>query len=300
MGTLVEHGFSIRAVARMLGRSPNTVARELREKQVKGSYQPKKAQHKTYWRRYIAKRGCMKVALNGELAKLVMEKLPLRWSPERIAGYARRQGIGVSTKAIYKYVRSRCLERHLFWRRNHRKGGPKRFARQHRDTLKRPLAMRPLLANSGHLEIDFIVSHQSPAVLLVAVDRWTRKTIVYRLQRKTHRAVLSGLQEMKRLYPIKTITTDNDVVFRKWRDFEKVIATAFFFTQPYHSWEKGLVENTNRWIRTFVPKKRDLATVSDDELHSIAVFLNETPRQCLGFKTATEVGLEEMGSNLVS
>lgn len=300
IGLLVEHGTSIRAVARILGRSPNTIAREVREKKVKGIYQSKKAQHKTYWRRYISKRGCMKVALDTELSRLVMEKLPLYWSPERIAGYARRRGSVVSTKAIYKYVRSRCLEHYLFWRRNRRKGGPKRSALQHRDILKRPLSMRPILSGSGHLEIDFIVSRQSSAILLVMVDRWTRKTLVYRLQHKTHRAVLGVLQEMKRWYPVKTVTTDNDIVFRRWRDLEKAVSAPFFFTQPYHSWEKGLVENTNRWIRTFVPKRRDLASVTDDELHSIRVFLNETPRQCLGYKTATEVELEEMRSNAVS
>ena len=300
IGLLVERGESIRAIARILRRSPNTVAREVKEKQVKGSYQPKKAQHKTYWRRYISKRGCMKVALDGTLSRLVQKQLRQGWSPERIAGRVRREGRVLSTKAVYKYVYSRCLERYLFWRRNRRKGGPKRSARQHRDTTKRPLSTRPLVSGSGHLEVDFIVSRRSPAVLLVAVDRWTRKTLVYRLQHKTHGAVLGGLVEIQRQFSIKTVTTDNDVVFRKWQELEKAVVAPFFFTQPYHSWEKGLVENTNRWIRTFVPKQRDLATVTDAELHSIESFLNETPRQCLGFQTATEVGLEETSSNQVS
>jgi IS30 family transposase len=88
------------------------------------------------------------------------------------------------------------------------------------------------------------------------------------------------------------VTTDNDIVFRKWKEFETVIHTPFFFTEPYHSWEKGLVENTNRWIRCFVSKRRDISTVSDDELRSIEVFLNETPRQCLEYRTAMEVLLE--------
>lgn len=298
--TLLGQGASIRSIASALGRSPNTIAREVKEKQVKGDYQPKKAQHKTYWRRYRSKRDCMKVALDTELIDLVMEKLALRWSPERIAGYAQRRGIVVSAKAIYKFIRSRCLERYLFWHRNRRRGGPKRSVQQHRDTLKRGTALRPVVSGSGHLELDFIVSRQSAAVLLVTVDRYTRKTLIYRLPHKTHRAVLGVLREMKTRYLIKTITTDNDLVFRRWQELERVLGIPFFFTQPYHSWEKGLVENTNRWIRTFLPKKRDLATVTDVELHLILAFLNETPRQCLGFRTAVEVELEEMRVNYLS
>ena len=235
----------------------------------------------------------MKVAMSNELTDLVMEKLPLRWSPERIAGYAKRKGLAVSAKAIYKYIGSRCLERYLFWRRNHRRGGPKRSAHQHRDSLKRRLANRPAVTGSGHWELDFIVSRQSPAVLLVVVDRYSRKTLIYPLKHKTHRALLGVLREIKIKYLVKTVTTDNDLVFRRWQKLEQVINTPFFFTQPYHSWEKGLVENTNRWIRTFVPKRRDLATVTGAELHSIKVFLNETPRQCLSYKTAEEVELEQ-------
>jgi len=225
--TLLGQQVSIRQIARTLGRSPNTIGRELKEKQVKASYQAKKAQHKTYWRR------------------------------------------------------------------NHRRGGPKRSAHQHRDSLKRRLANRPAVTGSGHWELDFIVSRQSPAVLLVVVDRYSRKTLIYPLKHKTHRALLGVLREIKIKYLVKTVTTDNDLVFRRWQKLEQVINTPFFFTQPYHSWEKGLVENTNRWIRTFVPKRRDLATVTGAELHSIKVFLNETPRQCLSYKTAEEVELEQ-------
>lgn len=128
-------------------------------------------------------------------------------------------------------------------------------------------------------------------VLLVLVDRYTRHTSIRRLTHKTHQGVLGVLREIHRHCLLKTITTDNDMVFRRWREMETALSLPFFFTQPYHSWEKGLVENTNRWIRCFVPKKRDLATVTDDELRSIEFFLNETPRQCLGYMTATEVVL---------
>jgi len=296
IATLKEHGESIRSIARILGRSPNTITKELLEKQVKGLYFPKKAQHKTYWRRYRSKINCMKVALSKDLSDLVYDKLPLGWSPERIAGYAKRLGYQVSKKAVYKYLKSRCLERYLFWRRFKRKGGPKRSHLSQGDIEKRPISQRPAVLCSGHWELDFIVSRESAAVLLVMVDRWARHTLIYRLERKTHQGVLDALANINRRYLVKTITTDNDIVFRNWQALEAALLVMFFFCQPYHSWEKGLIENTNRWIRCFVPKKRDLATVTDDEVRSIETYLNETPRQCLGYRTAKEVLL----SNQVS
>lgn len=287
--TLLSGGESVRSIAQTLERSPNTIAREVREKKVRGTYRPKKAQHKTYWRRWQSKRDCMKVALSPELTKLVREKLALRWSPERIAGYARRSGTLLSKKAVYKFVKSRSLEHHLFWRRNKKKRGMKRGHHGPQDRAKRLIETRPAILSSGHWELDFIVSRESSAVLMVLVDRWTRYTIVLWLSRKTHAAVLAALKNVRAKHRIATITTDNDIVFRGWQEIERAVSVPFYFARPFHSWEKGLVENTNRWIRTFVPKKTDIASVSRAELRSITTFLNKTPRQCLGYRTAEEV-----------
>ncbi len=68
-----------------------------------------------------------------------------------------------------------------------------------------------------------------------------------------------------------------------------MLNTKVYFTQPYRSWEKGLVENTNRWIRLFVPKRRDIALVSDADIQQALLYLNEIPRQCLGYRKAEEV-----------
>ena len=129
--------------------------------------------------------------------------------------------------------------------------------------------------------------------MLVMVDIHTRYTIVRTLPRKTHQSVLGALAEISEKYSVKTITTDNDIVFKKWQNMQDHIKADFYFCRPYHSWEKGLVENTNRWIRLFVPKQRDIATVTEDEIRLIHQYLNETPRQCLNFRTASEVLLTE-------
>lgn len=287
---LKRSGYGVRAIARTLGRSPSTVSRELCEKKVNGVYIPKKAQHKTYWRRYRSKRGCLKVAMSPPLIQLVHEKLEAGWSPERIAGYSE---MPVSKKAIYKYVKHRSLEHHLFWKKYKKRSGPKRKKAEHRDQTKRPTEQRPCVYTHGHYELDFIVSRHSSAVLLVMVDRYTRYTIIRKLPRKTHQLVLGALAEISEKYSVKTITTDNDIVFKKWQAMQDHLKADFYFCRPYHSWEKGLVENTNRWIRLFIPKRTDLVLVTHADIQATLVYLNEIPRQCLQFRTAREVLLAE-------
>ena len=286
-------GVGVREIARALERSPSTICRELKEKTVRGMYVPKKAQHKTYWRRYRSKRNCMKVAMSPLLITLVHEKLELGWSPERIAGYARLSGQRVSKKAIYKYIKSRCLERHLFWKKHRKRSGRKRNKAHHRDVTKRTIEQRPAVYTQGHWELDFIVSSQSAAALLVMVDRHTRYTIIKQLPRKTHQLVLGALAEISERYSLKTITTDNDIVFQKWSHMEVCLRADFYFCRPYHSWEKGLVENTNRWIRLFIPKKSNITLVSNADIQNALYYLNEIPRQCLQFRTVSEVLLTE-------
>tara|TARA_B100000508_G_scaffold74109_1_gene57698 strand:+ start:7784 stop:8485 length:702 start_codon:yes stop_codon:yes gene_type:complete len=210
---LKRSGCGVREIARRLKRSPSTISRELKEKTVHGQYTPKKAQHKTYWRRYRSKRNCMKVAMSPPLIQLVHEKLEAGWSPERIAGYSTTS---VSKKAIYKYIKSRCLEHHLFWKKHRKRSGKKRKKAEHRDQTKRTIEQRPLVYAHGHWELDFIVSRHSSAVLLVMVDRHTRYVVIRKLARKTHQLVLGALAEISERYSVKTITTDNDIVFKKW------------------------------------------------------------------------------------
>lgn len=291
VGSLHAAGSSARSIAAMLGRSPNTIARELREKKVKGRYVVKKAQHKTYVRRYLSKRDCMKVALDGELGQFVQAKLKEGWSPERIAGFLKLEGERISTKAIYKYVHSRCLERHLFWRKHHVRGGPKRRHAQTPCDARRYIEERPALSGSGHLEGDFIVSKHNTVSLLVVVDRSTRRTRVRKVPNRKHGVVSRAFGDMLRGIKVKTLTLDNDISFNHWRTLQKLLRAKIYFTHPHHSWEKGLVENTNRWIRTVVEKRRDIATVTNDELRAVDHMLNEVPRQCLGYRTALQVEL---------
>jgi len=135
--------------------------------------------------------------------------------------------------------------------------------------------------------MDFIVSKESPWVLLVVVDRVAKRTWVRKLPNRKRDTIRAALSSMFHGVTLRSITTDNDLAFTCWRELEVLLNTSIYFTHPYHSWEKGLVENTNRWIRCFVPKRRDIESVTEEELKEIHTFLNDRPRECIGFKSPT-------------
>ena len=275
----------IREIATFLGRSPNTISRELQKNIVNGSYDAKKAHTKVNQRRWRAKRQCLKVAMDSFLVNFVEAKLEKKWTPKQISGYLRVElGISCSAKAIYKYIEHRGLEYRLFWRWNKKRGGPKR--QKHKGVLdnRKYIEQRPVQNVLGHYELDFMVSKHSSYVLLVATDRLTKYSLVRKLPNRKRSTINQAFSDMFGSVTVKSITTDNDIAFRHWTELERIIQAPIYFCHPYHSWEKGLVENTNRWIRCFVPKRRDIASVTQEDLNEIHAFLNDRPREVIGFR----------------
>ena len=276
---------AVRSIAEFLGRSPNTISREIQKNSVQGIYDAKKAKHKAYTKRWRAKSQCLKVAMDSFLCVFVEEKLEKKWSPKQISGYLKREcGIRCSAKAIYKFAESRGLDYQLFWGWNNKKGGRKRNHWKHIRDGRIYIDSRPECLGAGHFEMDFIVSKHNSFVLLVVVDRFTKQTWIRKLPNRKRGTVRAALSEMFRGAELKSITTDNDIAFTCWKELEVLLNTRIYFTHPYHSWEKGLVENTNRWVRCFVPKRRDIGTVTQEELDEIHSFLNDRPRECIGFR----------------
>ncbi|WP_203456893.1 IS30 family transposase [Legionella sp. MW5194] len=60
---------------------------------------------------------------------------------------------------------------------------------------------------------------------------------------------------------------------------------SIYFAHPYHSWERGLNENTNGLIRQYIPKGSSFADLTQERILEITKFLNSRPRKSLGFVT---------------
>lgn len=283
---LYSAGSAIRRIAEFLGRSVNTISREIRKHSVNGAYDALKAKQKSSAERWRAKSQCLKVAMSSFLIVFVEEKLEKKWSPKQISGYLRLEyGITCSAKAIYKFAESRCLEHLLFWGWNNVRGGRKRSHWKHILDGRKYIDERPVRNELGHFEVDFIVSKESAWVLLVVVDRVAKRTWIQKLPNRKRDTIRAALSSMFHGVALRSITTDNDIAFTCWRELETLLHTRIYFTHPYHSWEKGLVENTNRWIRCFVPKRRDIESVTQEELNEIHAFLNDRPREVIGFRS---------------
>lgn len=282
-------GIKIREIAKFLLRSPNTVSREINKNSVNSVYISDKAHSRAYLKRWRSKKQCMKVAIDSFLCRFVDRKIRDKWSPEQISGYLRLEmNINCSTKCIYKFVRSRSMDRYLFWNWNNLRGGRKKYQYKTIKDGRKYIEDRPILDSIGHYEMDFVVSKQSSYSFLVVVDRFTRYTMIKKLHNRKRSTVMEALSSMFSGITVKSITTDNDIAFVNWRDIESLLFTDIYFTHPYHSWEKGLVENTNRWIRSFVAKKRDIGSVTEDEIEEILSYLNNRPRKCIDFKIPRE------------
>lgn len=282
-------------IGKTLGRGKSTITAEVNANGGRERYTAKLAIQRAYFKQYRKKQNCNKIALDSNLTRFVEKHLPLGWSPESISLRLKQQSVlrYASPKSIRNFIGRRSgLERFLFWNRNNHKGGRKRENRIYlTDPLRKWIETRPTeaLFSYGHWEIDFIVSKHNSWVLLVCVEKYSKLIKLALLPNRKTDVVQKALMYILKGFVVNTITTDNDIGFGKWKDLEKILHTNIYFCHPYHSWEKGLVENCNRWIREFVPKKTDLKSISLGFLFDIENYFNHKPRECLDGATAFEI-----------
>lgn len=296
---LLAKKFSKREISLELGKAHDAVGYEIRENSVNGIYNAVKANLKAYTARKYSKYQGMKVREDDELEKYVQEKMHLDWSPEEISGrikFIDKRIKYASPKAIYKYVYSafgRLLEKFLRYKGKWRKGGSRQKVTELKDRVF--IKNRPKIIEKrrrfGDWEGDFIVSGKNDSgVLLVLVERKTRYVIIRKLLSRDTQSVNQAIYEMTGgMVCFNSLTIDNDISFRRHAELSRMMGAPVYFCQPYHSWEKGSVENMNKWIRQYVPKRSDISKLTDEYIDFIEERLNNRPRKCLKFRTPFEV-----------
>lgn len=296
---LRRRGYSVAEIASELGRHRSSVYREIRRNTVAGSYKTTKADHKAYVRRKASKYQCMRIIEDMKLREYIDQcLLEKQWSPEQVAGrIAKETGMTpVSSPSIYKYIRSvygRQLEYELDLAKKKRKKRHQRKVTQLEDRVfidARPEAVS-MRQQYGHWEADFMVSGKAygTSSLLVLHERVSRYTIIRKLSGRTVKEVEDALVDMtKAIGPFKTLTIDNDIAFARHSKLSEIVGAPIFFTHPYHSWEKGGVENANRLIRRYVPKGCDISKFTNQEIQDIQEWMNNMPRKVLDYNTASE------------
>jgi len=85
------------------------------------------------------------------------------------------------------------------------------------------------------------------------------------------------------------VTFDNGKEFAEHEAIASELKADIYFAHPYHSWERGLNENTNGLLRQYFPKGMDLTTATQEQVEWATDRLNHRPRKVLGFRSPYEV-----------
>ena len=292
-------------IAQTLGRGLSSISAEVSTNGGRSKYTATKAQLRAYWKQYRKKRDCNKVAMTQGMSRIVETELGKRRSPEEIAAMLKQRKFHCtpSAKSIRKFIaRRHGLERFLFWNRTKKKGGPTQSTIFLKDAGRKAITERPIEATMdyGHWEMDFIVSALSSFVLLVLVEKHTKLLRMAILPNRDNALVNGAITRLLTGYTVKSVTTDNDIAFGDWRTLELMVGAPIYFCHPYHSWEKGLVENSNRWLREFIIKKTDIAGYTDEFIAEVESWMNHGPRLCLQGASAYEMMMQKEYGKFVS
>jgi transposase, IS30 family len=259
-----------------------------------GIYSAKKADHKAYTRRKYSKYQGTKIREDKHLKKKVDELLLDDVSPLNVSGRLKEvDKINISKNTIYRYIQSiygRKIEYHRKSIKYKNKSKIKLSKLEDRVNISKRSKIADNRMRYGHAEADFIVSGKvGTGILLVVVDRKIRKVWIRKIDNVSIQKVHDSFLEIQKEYiNMKTLTLDNDILFRKHKQLQELLKVKIYFCNPYHSWEKGSVENTNKYIRRYVKKSSDISQYTDEYIQEIQNKLNRRPMECLNYKTPEE------------
>jgi IS30 family transposase len=295
-------------IALEIGISQSTVSRELRRNKGKWAYRYKQAHEKAINRRFTTT-GRPKKMTPSLISTIESMLRNDQLSPDQISGRLRTKRIAkISHESIYQHIlKDKKMGGDLY--KNLRRSG-KKYNKRLGKTAGRGLipnrvdiTQRPKEVDAkirvGDFEGDTIVGAHHKGVIVSIVERKTKMTF---LQLLPHAKALDTAQAIiKKLQPIKdfvmTITTDNGKEFANHELVAEKLEAQFFFAQPYHSWERGLNENTNGLVRQYFSKGSDFSKLDEQQVFAVEKKLNNRPRKTLNYRTPNEEFIRLTGAN---
>ena len=292
---LMKMGHPQTQIANCIGVDKSTISRELRRNRGQRGYRPKQAHGLALSRR---KQGQSRI--QSETWALIEAKICLDWSPEQISGWLlKHYHIQVSHEWIYQYILSDKqaggdLYQHLRCQKKRRK---RYGSRDRRGKLlnRRSIEERPAIVahrqRIGDWEVDTLVGKGHHQAIVTLTERTSRLALLRKVDRRTAELVSETVIDL--LHPVAdrthTITADNGKEFAEHERIAQDLGLDFFFAHPYAAWERGANENMNGLVLQYIPKNRELTSVTENEMVQIMIKLNHRPRKCLDFKSPYEV-----------
>lgn len=290
-----QAGKSIREIAKLLLRSPSTISRELKRNTGDNGYQSRQAEELARKRKYRLGRPLM----TPEMVAEIKTKLLAGYTPAIISMRARlEEREMVSHERIYQYVMEDATRGGSLWKslpRSHRRRRRRIGSRRSRGRIKnqKMIDQRPAVVEArsriGDWEGDLVQMRNG--YLVSIVERMSRYVLIGKVSSKHEKKVRRQMKLLLTSMPssmLKTLTLDNGLEFAGHEKLSMSTGIDIYFAHPYHAWERGTNENANGLIRRWLPKKSDLNRISDKEISFIQHWLNNRPRACLGYLTASE------------
>ncbi len=312
LASLLQQGHSLRSIAKVLGRSPSSLSREVARNGGMAGYASQPARQAAVVRRSRA-RPLPKLHGDGVLWGVVSHLLGWLWSPRQIARTLRRMwpnnpDMHVSHETIYNAIYAHpkgelrkllvaCLRQANNTRRP-RSGGVDR-----RGQIPEMVSIhvRPPEVNDrvmpGHWEGDLIKGAGNRSSVGVLVERTTRLVLLAKMPDATAESALAAFTaKLNQIaQPLrKSLTYDQGREMARHRELARNTNIKVYFCDPHSPWQRGSCENTNGLLRQMLPKGTDLSIHDQQALDSMADLLNNRPRETLGWRTPIQVFRELM------
>ena len=246
-------------------------------------------------------------AENLKLKEFVDEKLAEDWSPQQISGTLKecpRKDIAetISHESIYDYIYHHAEKQKEFYKhlRTGRKKRQRKFSRKKQtNAIKNRVSihLRPEGINEkreyGHWENDLVeFGREQDEVLSVKYERKAMLCRLHKLKSKKAEENESSIVETIESFPhywFQSVTRDNG---KENADHENTLddfGVPTYFCDPYASWQKGGIENLNKLVRQYLPKRCDFAKINEKDIYEIQEKLNNRPRKSNNYLTPNEV-----------
>ena len=295
---LRKAGFKQREIANEVGVDKSTISRELRRNRGQRGWRPKQAQELRDERR----KGCShakRFSLEdwNKVDRLIRQDM----SPEQASARLEREGeLSISHETIYQHLYADKLAGGDLWQHLRcQKPRRKRYAsgQERRGTIRNRVSIdeRPEIveqrARIGDWEGDTMIGKNHQGILVTLAERKSRYILAGQLPAKHAEGVTEKINNLLRPHKHKchTVTFDNGKEFAGHETIASELEAAIYFAHPYHSWERGLNENSNGLLRQYFPKNIKLTDVTEEQVQWAIDRLNHRPRKVLGFRTPHEV-----------
>jgi len=290
IASMYQSGYSQTDIANVINKNKSVVCRELNRNCDKrsGVYKADLAQRK-YLKRQEYK--TKPRTFTPDVIRFVESKLELKYSPEQIAGVAKKDGVEcVSHERIYQYIWQDKRKGGTLYKSLRNKGKRYRKRGACKDTRgiianRVDITQRPSEVENrerfGDLEIDLIIGQNHKSAILTITDRATGMGKLRKLNGKdADQLAVAAIDSLKDWKPfLCTITSDNGKEFASHEQIAKQLNIDYFFAKPYASWQRGSNENYNRLVRQYIPKKLDFDYIPQEYLNFVEDQINNRPRK---------------------